>query len=268
MKRVVLVWIFIALATPLFSQEAPEKKLVEEVSREFQGHNYKKVIQLYRDFAANKPHRYLPLVVKVLYSQSLADTGEIEEAIASLKEVLTEMPTEADSLQLEYDLANLLFMEKRYDEAAAAYRKVFVRANQASGMLSKAKERLSLIKDRTASAGSRRKDATEIEMMDLGTLMDLGEVPEGTEIFLQRVIDQNPKSPQSEEAKRLQARVKEIRTQKAKALLDEARRLFDEEKKYTEVREVLEQIQNSYADVSEMPSVIALLKAVQTKLGR
>jgi tetratricopeptide (TPR) repeat protein len=248
----------------LSAETAPEEALVQEVVKEFQRHNYKKVIELYRRFTADQPGRTLPLVVKVLYSQSLADTGEIDGAIDTLKDVLTDLPPEMDSMKLQYDLANLLFLQKRYDEATVAYRKLLLRGSQTSEILAKAKERLAQMRDRDA----KKKDFASLEMMDLETALEAGEVPDGADALLQRIIDRNPRSSQAEEAKRLQTRIKETRTRKAQALLDEARRLFDDEKKYAEVREILEQIQRSYADVSEMPSVDALLKAVKTKLGK
>ena len=267
-KRAIFLifWGYFLAGATAFAQTTPEKGLVENVVREFQQHNYKQVIQLYREFAAGQPERYLPVVVKVLYSQSLADTGDIDAAIDSLKSVLEDLPPEVDSLQLQYDLANLLFLQKRFEEARVVYRRLTLRAAQTSEILSKAKERLTSMKD--LGTGGRKKAFASLEMIDLETALDAGAVPDGAGGFLQGVIDQHPQSPQAAEARRLQARLKETRTQKARALLEEARRLFDQEKKYPEVRDLLEQIQRSYADVSEMPSVEALSKAVQAKLGK
>jgi tetratricopeptide (TPR) repeat protein len=265
--RAVLSLFFLLLAVaPVFAQTAPEKTLVESVTREFQRHNYKQVIRLYREFAAGQPERYLPVVVKVLYSQALADTGDIDAAIDSLKIVLEDLPPEVDSLKLQYDLANLLFLQKRFEEARVIYRRLVLRAEQTADILSKAKERLASMKD--LEGGGRKRDFASIEMIDIETALDAGSVPDGAEAFLRDVVERHPESAQAAEARRLQGRVREVRTQRARALLDEARRLFDEEKKYGEVRDVLEQIRRSYADVSEMPSVEALLKAVQAKLGK
>lgn len=268
MKSAVLLAMLVIWGTgpAVFAQTAPEKTLVENVVREFQGHNYKRVIQLYREFAAGQPERYLPVIVKVLYSQALADTGDLDGAIDSLKAVLEDLPAEVDSLKLQYDLANLLFLQKRFEEAGAIYRRIVLRSEQAAEILSKAKARLDSMKD--LEAGGRKKDIASIEMMDLETALDAGSVPDGAEAFLKRIINRYPKTHQAAEARRLQARLKDMRVQKAQSLLDEARRLFDEEKKYAEVRDLLEEIRHSYADVSEMPSVEALFKAVQAKLGK
>lgn len=241
-----------------------EKELVDSVSSEFQRHNYKKVIQLYRDFAKGHSDRFLPTVVKVLYSQSLADTGEIDEAINSLKEVLAYLPPQFDTLKLQYDLANLLFLQRRYDEARSAFQKILLQSSQVNEVLSKARERLSLMKDKE----SKKKDFVSLQILDIETNLDAGTVPDGAEAFLQQIAEQAPPGPQADQVRRLQERVKEVRAGKAKALLDEARRLYDQEKKYADVRDILEQIAQYYSDVSEMPSVEALLKEVNFRLGK
>jgi tetratricopeptide (TPR) repeat protein len=205
------------------------------------------------------------LVVKVLYSQSLADTGEIDDAIDALRGVLTELPAEVDPMQLQYDLANLLFLEKRYDEAKTAYSRLILRGNRASQIISQAKSRLGMMKEKE---GSKKKDFDSLEMMDLETAVEAGQVPEGAVDALQDILERNPKSAQAEEAKRLQVLVKELRVKKAQALLDEARRLFDVEKRYVEVTEILDSIERSYGDVSEKPSIEALRKAVASKTGK
>lgn len=268
MNRAVLLAILIVLGTgpAVLAEPPPEKTLVENVLREFERHNYKQVIQLYREFAAGQPEHYLPVIVKVLYSQALADTGDIDGAIDSLKIVLEDLPAEVDSLKLQYDLANLLFLQKRFEEARLIYRRLLLRSEETTAVLAKAKERLASMKD--LGTGARKRDIVSLEMIDLETAIDAGAIPDGADVFLQGVIAQHPQSSQVAEARRLQARLKAARTQKAKALLDEARRLFDQERKYADVRDLLEEIQRSYADVSETTSVEALFKAVQAKLGK
>lgn len=241
-----------------------EKEFADTVSGEFQRHNYKKVIQLYRDFAKGNPDRFLPTVVKVLYSQSLADMGEIDEAIKSLKEVLADFSPEVDTLKLQYDLANLLFLQRRYDEARTAFQKILLQSSQVNELLSKARERLSLMKDKE----SKKKDFVSLQILDMESNLDAGTVPDGAEAFLQQIAEQTPTGPQADQARRLQERVREVRGEKAKALLDEARRLYDKERKYADVRDILEQISQYYSDVSEMPSVEALLKEVNSRLGK
>ena len=106
------------------------------------------------------------------------------------------------------------------------------------------------------------------EELPTETALEAGEVPDGAPSLLQQIIDQNPLSQQSAQAGRIQNRIKEVRTERAKDMLEEARRLYDMEKKYTEVREILTQIVERYSDVSEKPSVEALTKAVDQKLSR
>jgi tetratricopeptide (TPR) repeat protein len=252
------------ISPPLFGEEKaavyPTKEFQKQVTEEFQRHNYKKVIRLYKDFIVQYPDRFVPLTVRIFYSQSLADTGELEEAIAVLKEALVEMPPEIDPFRLQYDLANLLFMQRRYREARDAYQKVILQASRHEEVLAKAKNRLALMKE----SEGRKKDLVSLQLLDMETALEAGEVPEGAQPFLQTVVAENPGTPQAEQAGRLLIRLKEVRTTKARTLLEEARRLFDE-KKFAEVREILDQIDRYYADVSEAQSVEALQKAVNVK---
>lgn len=243
-----------------------EEVLLTEVTQEFQRHNYKKVIQLYRGFIDDHPDRYLPLVVQILYSQALADTGNIDEAIRALKDVLAELPVQMDPLKLRHDLANLLFLQRRFDEARTVYHKMMLDARQHQEMVAKAKERIALLKGKDANA--KKKDFVSLQLLDIETALEAGEVPDGSLSLLQQIIDQNPLSPQAAQAGQLQDRIKEVRAEKAKAMLDEARRLYDVDKKYAEVREILNQIAEKYADVGEMPSIEALSKEVDVKLGK
>jgi tetratricopeptide (TPR) repeat protein len=267
-KRFATVLLFLSFFAgfPLSAEESPENQLRQDVSDAFQGNDYKRVIRLYRQFVASKPDRDIPAGVKILYSQALADTGDLDGAIDAMKNVLADVRPESDPIQLQYDLANLLFLQKRFDEARTAYQKLLLQTGRNAELLSKAKERLALMKDGDANA--KRKDIESLQMIDLETTLDAGEVPDGAEQALARIIRRDPKSQQAAEAKSLQERIRGLRSQKAKALLDEARRLFDEEKKYVEVRDILDQIQSSYADVCETASVEALRKAVDSKAGK
>jgi tetratricopeptide (TPR) repeat protein len=266
---VLLISLFFVIQTGhlcLSAEESPENLLKQEVSDAFQSHDYKKVIRLYRQFSATKPDRYLPASVKILYSQALADTGDLDGAIDAMKDVLADSRPETDPVQLQYDLANLLFLQKRFDEARTAYQKLLLQTGRNADLLSKAKERLALMKDKDANA--KRKDIESLQLIDLETALEAGDIPDGAEEALARIIRRDPKSEQAAEARILQERIRGVRTQRAKGLLDEARRLFDEEKKYVEVRSLLEEIQRRYSDVCETASVEALRKAVDAKTGK
>jgi tetratricopeptide (TPR) repeat protein len=201
------------------------------------------------------------LVVRVLYSESLADVGELDEAIKSLQEILSDYPPQLDYLRIQYDLANLLFLQRRYPEAKVAYQKILLHSSRTDEILTKSRERLTLMKE----SEGKKKDLISLQLLDIETALEAGEVPDGAETVLRKIVAQNPSTPHAERAGRLLVRVKEIRSAKAKSLLEEARRLFDEEKKYAEVREILDQIVRNYSDVSEMQSVEALQKAVNVK---
>jgi tetratricopeptide (TPR) repeat protein len=239
--------------------------LLVSIPSDFDRHDYKKVVRLYRDYVSNHPEKYIPMVVRILYSQSLANLGEVEDSIVSLKNLLSDLPPQFDPMKLQYDLANLLFLQNRLDEARSAYQKVMILGENSRQVQAKSKERLAWI--RAKEEGGRGKDLISLRLSDIETLLEIGEIPDGADIFLKQVIQdqKGPESPSVKKAKKLLTRIQEIRTERAKALLDEARRLYDEEKKFTEVREILNQILASYSDVVELPSVEALMKAVSNK---
>ncbi len=271
MRILVVSLLLLWLAMPTFASEmasnqptATLKDLHQSIQLEFQKHNYKKVIQLYEDFSGNHPDQVLPLTLRVFYSQSLADTGEIDAAIKTIQEILVDFPLLMDSLRLQYDLANLFFMQKRYEEARKAYEKVLLQSSRVNETLRKARERIALMK----GSEGKKKDVISLQLLDIETALEAGEIPDGAETLLEKLATQNPRSPktpQGEEARLLLARIKVIRTEKARNLLDEARRLFDHERKYAEVRNILEKIQSDYFDVGDLQSVEALLNEVNLR---
>jgi len=239
------------------------KELQRMISQEFQKHNFRKVIALYKDFVTNHPDEYLPLVVLIMYGQSLADVGEIDGSIDVLNTFLNDLPADVNSLKLNYDLANLLFMQRRYEEAKKVYGKILLQFSTYNEILSKTRQRLELMRGREG----RKKDVVSLQLLDLETILESGEVPDGAVVFLQEIQLQNQDTPNAERAKELLGKIREIRTKKGRLLLEEARRLFDEEKKYVEVREILEQIMRDYSDVTEKQSVEALMKEVKKRIG-
>lgn len=249
---------------PQKSKPSSPGDLQRVIQKEFQRHNYKKVVEVYQEFIETHPGQFQPILSRVLYSQSLADVGQIDEAIRSLQEILADWPPQVSLTQIHYDLANLLFMQKRHKEAQEAYQKVIIQSAAAREISGKASRRLFLMKEKE----SKKRDVAAIQMLDIETSLEAGEVPDGGEAFLKKIAEQNQNTPSAERAILLLSKVRDVRTEKAKALLDEARRLYDEEKKYAEVREILEQIQAQYPDVSEQQSVEALLKAVTLKFPR
>src|SRR5262245_45043701 len=102
-----LIALFLLPLQNLRAGESPEQTLKQDVSVAFQGHDYKKVVRLYREFSASKPDRSVPMSVKVLYGQALADTGDLDGAIDAIRDALSDVSPEMDPIQLQYDLANL-----------------------------------------------------------------------------------------------------------------------------------------------------------------
>lgn len=244
--------------------DSSRKELQNQVTQEFQRNNFRGVIDLYEKFTQENPDRSIPLVVRVFYSRALAETGGIEKAIESLQAILQEMPREVDIVKLHYDLANLLFMERRYEEAKVVYQKVLLKVRDNEEILGKARQRLALMKDREG----KKKDVESLKLIDIETALEASEVPEGSEFILKAILTREPEGPHAVRAKTLLDRIRELRTEKAKALLDEARRLFDRERKFAEVRNILEQLERDYPDVADLESARLLMKEVDRRSPR
>ncbi len=269
MKKAFLFILAIFIVWPSSVRGEAEKggstqQVQTEMVQEFQRNNYKKVIDLYRDFADKNPGQYLPFAARVLYAQSLADTGQIEEAINALKQILAELPAQVDPLRLQYDLANLLFVERQYGEARELYQRILHQDSKRREILAKVRERIALMRAQDA----KKKDLTSLQLLDVETSLESAEVPEGAEAALKEIAEKNPSTPQAQQAAQLLQKIREIKTERAKALLDEARRLFDRERKFAAVREILDQLRREYADVADMTSVDTLQKEVDIRDGK
>ena len=123
------------------------KKIQSEIAGDFQRHNYKKVVQLYKNFVEDSIESP-SLATKTLYSESLANTGEIDEAIQIIQEIIGELPAQVDPVTLKYNLANLLFIQKRYNEAVQVYRKILLQTSQYADIAAKARDRLALMRNK------------------------------------------------------------------------------------------------------------------------
>ncbi len=260
MKKFFLIIVFGLVSYTAWVQESsPSQKMQQQITREFQKNNYKQVIHLYEDFVSHHSDHDLPLVMKTLYSQSLADVGDLDRAIEVLKGLLSDFSTQVDPIKLHYDLANLLFIQKKHAEAQVHYQKVLILASHHDEIISKVRGRLRIMKGKEG----RKKDVISLQLLDIETVLEAGEIPEGSREFLAKACDEKPDSPNSQKAKILLAKIQEMREVKAKGLLDEARRLFDQEKKYLQVSEILSTLMTDYADVAEKHSVEVLQKAVE-----
>lgn len=266
------VWIVLAI---LFSQLAWAKEeamavigsgqeLQKEVQKEFERHDFQKVKNLYQKYVESRSDTDIPLVVQVYYGQSLANSGNVTEAIEVLQKVLARFPPEVRYGKLHYDLGNLLLMEKRSEEARQAFERVIYESSRSKELGSKARERLVQMKDKE----SKKKDVSNLQLIEIESALESGEAPDEAFLILQKVEEQNSNNPIGEQARSLLVRFKEVRKQKAAALLDEARRLFDIERKFNDVRVLLEQIEREYPDFEEKQSVEALIQLVDQKLGK
>jgi len=240
------------------------KELIPRLRGEAERDNFKKVIEIYEEFVAADPDRYLPLTVRVLYAEALASTGQVDEAIVVLQGLVSEVPVELDYLRLQYDLATLLSQQGKKQEAQKAYEKLLLRASEQAALAARARERVAKMKGREA----RRGDEISIQLLDIETALDAGQVPSGSKEFMKGVVQRMPESPHAERARQLLEKVRMLEDEKAVSLLNEARRLFDKERKYGEVREILQSILKDYPDFGDIESVEVLMREVDRRLGR
>ncbi|QQR80399.1 MAG: tetratricopeptide repeat protein [Deltaproteobacteria bacterium] len=122
--------LFLLLFVPLSYavEENPNTDpLTKSVMVEFDKHNYKKLIKTYEDYKEKNPQKYIPLKTRAIYCQALADVGDLEGAIRNLKELTQDWPIRLDVIKLQYDLANLLFMQGLKDEAKDEYEKILLK---------------------------------------------------------------------------------------------------------------------------------------------
>ncbi len=233
----------------------------KSVMTEFDKHNYKKLIKVYEDYKEKNPQKYIPFKTRSAYCQALAEVGDVEGAIRNLKELLEDWPVRLDIIKSQYDLANLLFMQGLKEEAKEAYEKILLQAEQSNQIVQKSRERLSQLRQ----LDTKKKDQTALKILEIETSLEVGETSRESVDFLNKVIVEEPNSRNAARARLVLKKTNDFRSQKGKALLDEARRLFDEEKKYQEAQDILDLIDSNYPDVVEPPSVEALKKAIREK---
>lgn len=205
-----------------------------------------------------------PREVEIKAVYDLASEGKLDEAIARFQALLREAPKEPSRFRLQYDLANLLFMQGRYREARTAYQRAIEMAEEESALVQRARERIAKMRERE----TKKKDEIAIQLIDIETATDTGQrPPEGSKEFLVRIAA-DPVSPHQEKAESLLQKIRDAEEVKAMELLNEARRLFDKERNYPAVLEILETIRRDYPENSDDTSVQILLTETERRLGR
>ncbi len=233
-----------------------------DLEHDFINNDYKGVIVRYRKYTQENPNFYVPLVTKAYYSEALAYTGDLDEAIEALRSMIEEVPAQFDLVRMQYNLANLLSMENRQSEARVAYQKVLLLASDQGDYVQKAKDRLNKMKEKEVG----RKDKVSLELYDLETLLEAGAMPDGAEGYLKAIMENDGAAQNRDKAKALLERVRGIREQKVRAMLNEARRLYDEQKKYAAVKGLLEELLREFPETNERHSVEILLSEVKRHL--
>ena len=197
-------------------------------------------------------------------AHDLASHGKMDEAIGKLRDLLKNAPPELDPIRIQYELANLLFLQGRYREARAAYHLVLVEAEDKGEMISRTRERIAKMKEREV----KKKDEMALQLIDIETALDTGQIPpEGSKQLLKKIVKDSNSEHQAQ-AQQLLQRMSEMEDVKARELLNEARRLFDKEKNYVEVLNLLDTVQHQFPDSEEMLSVKILIEETERKLGR
>jgi tetratricopeptide (TPR) repeat protein len=193
----------------------------------------------------------------------LADQGELDQAILKLKGLLIRIKKgDINQLKLNYDLANLLFMQGRYREAEKTYQKVVELSEEDQDLVKRAQARVEKMKEREA----KKRDKIAIRIIDIETVMEEGDAPpEGAREFLAGI---GAETIHFERAQILITKIQEGRKKQVRERLDRARELFDKKRKYKKVLDILESIQRDYSETVEMPSILILKDETEKRLGR
>ncbi|MBI2083913.1 MAG: tetratricopeptide repeat protein [Deltaproteobacteria bacterium] len=202
--------------------------------------------------------------VELESSHRLAGEGKIDEAIKKLQDLLKEAPSQSYLIRIQYDLANLLFLQGRYPEARAAYYKVIMLNEDQKQMVARAQERIEKMKEREARKG----DQVAIRLIDIETTLDAGQFPPAGTIDFLKEIESQPTHLSFEKAHLLRARIVDMENKKALEILNEARQLFDQKKDYGKILALLETIVQEFPNTDEMPSVQILMEETRKRLSR
>lgn len=197
-------------------------------------------------------------------SHRLAGEGEIDEAISKLQSLLKETSNQSYLMKIQYDLANLLFLQGRYPEARAVYYQVILLNEDQKQMVSRSRERIEKMKEREVRKG----DQVAIRLIDIETTLDAGQLPPAGTIQFLKDIEIQAAHPSAERAHLLRERIIDVENKKAMELLNEARRLYDKKKDYPKVLSLLETIVQEFPNTEEMPSVEILMEMTRKRLRR
>lgn len=196
-------------------------------------------------------------------AHALADHGKIDQAIEKLKELLIEIQKEKiNPLRLKYDLANLLFLQGRYQEAEVVYREVVKMAEEENELLQRSQARVHRMQERE----TKKTDQMAIKLIEIETALNQEERPAaGSREYLQKVPLE---SLHYERAGSLLSRLQLLENKMAGQMLNEARQIFDSRKDYPKVIEILKSIEQEFPGTDEMSSVRILRQETEKKLKR
>ncbi len=200
---------------------------------------------------------------RVAELKDLASRGKMDEAIQGMLELLNEFPNGSESIQIRYDLANLLFLQGRYRDARLQYQKVMIQSDLHRQLAERAGKRIAKIDERD----SKSKDLTGLKLIEIEAALDAGQMPPEGSRELMKKIREDAVSPHQEWAGRLLHREVELQNGRARVLLNEARQLFDSRRDYPRVQGLLEEIQRDFPDTEEMPSITILLEETKRRLS-
>ena len=206
----------------------------------------------------------LPPSAQLLCAEAYAATGQIAAAGKLLRTLLDQNPPGIDRMKIQYDLANLLFMEGRYIESKKIYQDVVATSQERGEWEKKARERIAKIMAKTKEHDWGSKKQVELQFLEIEQRIEKGvDLAESRDILAEMLL--LLKGKQAERAAELLEKLRDKRRALITQELSEVNHLYREENNLPAAREILQRILSTYPVMDEREYVEHLFVEIQEK---
>lgn len=224
----------------------------------YRKHDYKTVARLCKKLLQEKES--LSFSHQMVCAESFAGTGEIEQAILLLKGLLKENPAGLDRVKVQYDLANLLFMQGHYQESKKMFEQVLSASLDRDEWIKKARQKIVQIRQKRG----RSREQIALRLIEAEEKVEAGTDLYATKGVLLEILarTEGKQAEQAEKAKELLERLDDKERSLVTRELSNVQ-LLREEKKLTDARELLQKLLVDYPDMEERGHVESLLQDLE-----
>ncbi|MBI1908767.1 MAG: tetratricopeptide repeat protein [Deltaproteobacteria bacterium] len=235
----------------------PPEEAIQKIREGYQKHDYRKVSRYCKDLPSGR----IPFYIQMICAESHAAAGETEAAIRLLQSLLREDPPGLDRLKAQYDLANLYFMQGRYAESRKVFEQVLETATEREEWVRKARQKIVQLRQKEGKS----KDQITLQLLEVEERIEKGIDLYATKGVLKEILSRTERRQpqQNEQAKELLERLKDKESSLVTSELANVHRLYREEKKLAQARELLQKLLLAHPDMEERPHVEALLEEVE-----